>query len=276
LFQSKETLNFSDALPFIKDADLVVIDGYLFDDDYLKSVAEACRKSLMIDDFNNRNLSHFDGVLNFTISAFEKGYSNRIQLLGLEYFIHNAGLSPIREVNIKREAEFYKSVLIALGGTMNDEKFELGLLEAVDQALMNESIYLLSNHVDKYKYESVNGNQIQLKKPYSKFYELLSEVGVVISGGGLLKYESAYCAIPNGTISLNQGQQKETDEFKTNGLTYDIGNYYEMNLSEIKSNLNVFLSDKQAQKNIWNSSKVKFSSESQQKLLASINALLDE
>ena len=66
---------------------------------------------------------------------------------------------------------------------------------------------------------------------------------VAITGGGLIKYESAYMAVPVAAIAQNEGQDRETRVFSRAGLAHDLGLADAVTDADLTASLDRFLGD---------------------------------
>jgi spore coat polysaccharide biosynthesis predicted glycosyltransferase SpsG len=64
-----------------------------------------------------------------------------------------------------------------------------------------------------------------------------------ITGGGLIKYESAFMGVPAAAVAQNEGQDGETRALTRAGLVFDLGLADDRSDGELASALGSFLGD---------------------------------
>lgn len=250
-------------LDSFKDATLI-LDDYCITQKDIDLIRTKVNTFIKIDDFNEFNLSHLDLIINFRSCAESESYSNNNTCLGLDYFPFKKPLIDIRKHNLKNENSKVSNIVIFIGG--NDQT-SVGnkILNLLIECVTNKNIYLIDKKSElKTRYIS-NNNNITVQPLVEKIEELYQLADVFITGGGLSKYEVAFCCIPNASISQNIGQAEDTTILAASDLTYDLGIATQLNPSMIKKELMRFL-DKDILLKIKNSTRKHFSTHSTTKL----------
>ena len=111
--------------------------------------------------------------------------------------------------------------------------------ETKEISLDAKSVELIEEFSNKYNFfisANIN-NQPQNFETInrSNFFNLFSKSDVIISGGGLTKYEAAFTKKINLTFSINELQKKDTEILSNLFLTKDMGYFKDINNSLIES-----------------------------------------
>lgn len=252
--------------------DAVIIDDYSISQEYVDFVATLSLKSIFIDDFNTLNLRKADLVINFTINAAALNYSSRTNALGTSYFIVKPELLPLREKNSRQFDHKITNVLLFFSGLSDLSAIGLQILKILDKQCKGLEINFITSSTTALL-ESTKlllNNKINLINPTYAIEELYSAANLVISGGGLTKYESAYCCIPCAVISINEGQHQETLNFEAAGLTYELSFFSTFNEQNFKIKLMQFMNDNLLRKQLYDNCVLKFNTHSSEKLADTI------
>ena len=73
--------------------------------------------------------------------------------------------------------------------------------------------------------------------------EQLCWADAAITGGGLIKYESAFMGVPAAAIAQNEGQDGETQVLSGAGLVFDLGLADTVSDDDLSASLLTFLTD---------------------------------
>ncbi|MEL7188801.1 MAG: hypothetical protein AAGK17_04550 [Pseudomonadota bacterium] len=226
-------------------ADFVVVDSYRADVAYLKHLRNAGFATLVIDDFCKLEAYPCDAILNFTWEAPTLDYPKAPALiLGHNYLLARRKLVERRKQSVERQrGGELKNLFVAIGGS--DPK---GLALRIVRVLgaINRDVVVrvlgqasaeLSSAVECF----AKGSAVIAPQPDLSEQFLWSDVA--ITGGGLIKYESAYMGVPAAAIAQNEGQDGETKVFSGAGLVFDLGLADTVSDDELADRLNTFLSD---------------------------------
>jgi len=254
-FNMINTVNFDN----YKNATLI-LDDYCITQKDIDFIRAKVKTFIKIDDFNEFDLSQLNLIINFRSCAESESYSNNNTCLGLDYFPFKKPLIDIRKHNLKNENSKVSNIVIFIGGT---DQTGVGkkILNLLIECITNKNIYLIDKNAEiKTNYIS-NNNNITVQPLVKKIEELYQLADVFITGGGLSKYEVAFCCIPNASISQNIGQAEDTKILAASSLTYDLGIATQLNPSMIKKELMTFLDENSLLK-IKNSARTHFSTNS--------------
>ncbi|GEM_PF-1659455 len=213
----------------------LLCDSYMLDDNVVDTLAQH-HKVVVIDDFGDHLFPAAEVVINFTVAGAQYPYKSQRRLIGPDYFLCDPSLDAIRNRNLfeKERIEVHQNAmwqnkrldvesarfLIAMGGF---DRHQVGghLAIQLGNSLPQSKVILLG----KYNDELVSSLPKNVEHiPYTdSMNELFKCVNIVISGGGLVKYESAYCGILNVVLAQTDKQMQETQQFKTLGLCEPYG-----------------------------------------------------
>lgn len=202
-----------------KNYSFIILDSYLYDQNYLHNLTSSPFKIIVIDDFCLLDFTNVDVLINFCINADKKyNYKAKTNFLGTGFFPYKPELIHSQKAN---PPESLNNILIFIGG---NDKFQIGekILQKLDLILNNKNFILISSITDK-KLSPNNSNSIQYLSPTFNIEEIYAKVDFVIHGGGMTKYECAFCFIPNATISQSELIAKDTVDFELAGLTINWG-----------------------------------------------------
>lgn len=226
-------------------ADFVVIDSYRADEKYLIGLHSLGQSTVVIDDFRTLESYPCDVVLNFTWEAASLGYPDGpVLLLGPEYLPARRRLVECRQRSIERDRTGnVQALLIAVGGT--DPKGIVTritrLLSGMNYDICVHAIAENTQELDALMAGFAAGSRILERQP--DLSDQLVWADAAITGGGLLKYESAYMGVPVAAIAQNEGQDGETQVFARAGLVFDLGLADSLSDDELARRLDRFLSN---------------------------------
>lgn len=233
------------------DDDFVIVDSYRADSAYLASLQSSSGALVVIDDFCELEAYPCDVILNFTSEAPELAYpSAPVRLLGPQYLLTRRKLVEARALSVERHRNGpAQNVLIAVGGS--DPKGITARLvrllgerdDVVVQTIAQDTAALtplLSGFAE--------GSRALPRQP--DLSQPLLWADVAITGGGLIKYESAYMGVPCAAIAQNEGQDGETQVFQAAGLVFDLGLADRVSDMELAKRLDFFLGDEELRANM--------------------------
>ena len=223
---------------------ILVLDDYNITQVQIDRLRQQVNTFVKIDDFNNLDLSKLDLVINFRLNAEKISYSSQNYYLGLAYFPFKLSLRDIREKNIHKKKVEVQNIFIFIGGG-GETNAGKKLVSIIDDIVSNKQISLVDkNTSQQHRYQSEK-NSVTYLPLISEIERYYSSADIFVTGGGLSKYEVAYCCIPNATISQNEGQAGDTEIFAKGNLTYDLGlvELLDSNPELVKSSIKEFLEE---------------------------------
>lgn len=233
------------SVPTVRDADFIVIDSYRADEGYLSDFKSRGKATVVIDDFRALEAYTCDVIMNFTVGASSLGYPDGpTLLLGPQFLPARRQLVDLRPRSIERQRRGpVRNLLVAIGGS--DPK---GIAARIVRVLhkkhrelclcaISENQPELSTLLNDFSPVSrVLPRQPDLSKP-------LLWADAAITGGGMIKYESAYMGVPAAAIAQNDGQDGESKALSRRGLVFDLGLADSLADEQLESALHEFLSD---------------------------------
>lgn len=230
----------------------IILDSYRADEGYIAGL-HACDPALVvIDDFRSLAEYDCDVVLNFTWEAPALKYPEGPQLLlGPNYMPTRRKLVELRSRSVERaRPDTVRNLLIAVGGT-DPKGIATRLLRNLRAHGSDICVHVIaSSTADLAPLLSgfAPGSAVVPRQP--DLSEQLLWADAAITGGGLIKYESAYMGVPAAAIAQNEGQDGETKVFARAGLVFDLGLADSVNDEELASALATFLSDEELRRDM--------------------------
>lgn len=218
--------------------DTLVLDSYGLDQTYIDALKHRPCRLALIDDDQRHDLSGADLVICFLAGAQVLNYGARQQFLGPSYLPVKPEFHALRKRNLALPAERdIHRVLVFLSGGHMGENLLLPVLDALSLPAI-ELTYLASKALTPGHW--AHAKHLPLTPDIESVYE---QVDFVVCGGGLTKYESAFCAIPNACLSLTTLQHSDTLAMAAQDLTLDLGMASELDPSRLRSQLTGFISN---------------------------------
>ena len=201
------------------DDSCLLIDDYFMTQETLDALT-INNKVIVVDDFNLLNYKDCRLVINFRSKADLYQYNAKNLALGIEFFPAPLSFVNIKKYQIKKALTEIKNILVFIGG--NDQN-NIGI--KVSKQLANLFPKAIINLVSRLEINTkeIEFDNIKVYCVQPVLDDLLFDADVVISGGGLLKYESIYCSIPNYAINQTHEQELDTNILENQGLTMDLG-----------------------------------------------------
>ena len=233
------------AYPQPHDADVIVIDSYRADDGYIAAMGMHGAQVVVIDDFKALCSYPCDVILNFTCEAPSLSYPKGPKLLlGPHYLPARRRLVEQRASSVERDRSGpVRNLLIAVGGS-DPKGIAARLLRSLDGHADDMTVRAIAQNPEDLEplLSSFAGDSEILPRQKDLSDQLLW-ADAAITGGGLIKYESAYMAVPVAAIAQNAGQDGETQVFAKAGLVFDLGLADTVEDAQLAQALGTFLSD---------------------------------
>ena len=226
----------------------VVIDSYSVDVGLLARLKDTGFAIVLFDDFRSLDSYPCDVLLNFTVDAPNLGYPNGpLLLLGPEYLAVGRKLVDERQESISRErAGSINNLLVAIGGSDPNgiAARVIGILHRHHRSLCLRALAPNDPELAAMLADFAVGSGILPRQP--NLSEQFLWADAAITGGGLIKYESAFMAVPAAAIAQNEGQAGESKAFERAGLVFDLGLADEVSDEDLARSLGRFLFDQAA------------------------------
>jgi spore coat polysaccharide biosynthesis predicted glycosyltransferase SpsG len=207
-----ELFNFqatSGELQYRLRSDIMVVDSYLLSESDVTSLAGKFQQSIFVDDFGHYSYEGASTVLNFTANA-ERRYAYRADasLLGLRYYPVDPEMIRLREQQLLRTE--INNVLIFFGGKGGREGSHARVLREIDARVQGKSFRLLLPKGTRIMLPCSGRNEFTSQSTARHIKEHFEWCDALISGGGLMKYESGFSRIYNGSVASNAGQLQDS------------------------------------------------------------------
>lgn len=202
-------------------AGVVICDSYqLQAEDYAK--LSTSHTVIAFDDFAPHPYADVFCIINFCVAAPSYNYQAQHQLLGPKHFVTHPRLGiaqQFKQQQSKQQQPRSLRILIAIGGF---DRFDIGrrLAEAF---VSNRTNAQTGTHVTLLDRAVAPSSLYKVISFCDHMPELYQQADVVISGGGLTKYESAFLHIPNVVIAQTAAQFTESALFAELGLCINYG-----------------------------------------------------
>ena len=223
----------------------IIVDSYRADASYLSALKALGSAVVVIDDFRALEGYPCDVVLNFTWEAGSLGYpEGPALLLGPAYFPARRRLVELRPQSIARQRPGrIRNLLIAIGGS-DPKRIAARLVRLLREnhaELCLRVIAASEADLDDKLTDFAPGSAVLQRQP--DLSEQLLWADACITGGGLIKYESAFMGVPGAAVSQNEGQDAETRALTRAGLVFDLGLADDRSDEELASGMDRFLTD---------------------------------
>lgn len=237
-----------------EDISWVIIDGYVFKEDYYDYLRRNNLNFLIFDD--DGNLDHYNSniVLNQNLHGKSKWYSSKKEdftklLIGTNYvLLRNEFLKYINyQKVIKINA---KNILITLGGSdVNNYSLELlKVLNELNVDNLNVKVILGANNkheeeiINYLKTVNFNGS---ILKNISNMPEIMEWADIAFSSGGTTVWELAFMGVPTIVGATSYVEEVLLDGLNENDLFITIGKLENLDKDELKIIFNNLIMDKE-------------------------------
>ena len=235
-----------------KSPGFIVVDSYRADEDYLAGLKSLNCATVIFDDFGALKRYPCDVVLNFTWEASSLSYpKGPVLLLGPTYFPARRRLVELRPKSIERQrVGRVRNLLIAIGGA-DPKRIAARLIRILREDHVQTCLRVIAAHdadLSDTLADFASGSLVLPRQP--DLSEPLLWADACITGGGMIKYESAFMGVPAAAIAQNDGQAVETRALTGAGLVFDLGLADDRSDKELASALDRFLADDDLRKGI--------------------------
>ncbi|MFT5319602.1 MAG: spore coat polysaccharide biosynthesis predicted glycosyltransferase SpsG [Chlamydiales bacterium] len=204
-------------------ADAVIIDCYRIDQKFIDYMNQCPFTTIYFDDFGKLDFSKAGTIINFRVGAERLfNYHSSNELKGAKFFPVTPELQLIRKQKLCKKVQAIQNILVCLGGS---DLYNVGhtLAQTASEVFQDAQVTLLSNQAPPQKKHFPNPSLVNVLPLTQHIERFLKKADLLITGGGMLKYESAYCGIPNATLSQTKDQRKDTLVLASKKLTLDLG-----------------------------------------------------
>lgn len=227
----------SDEAAAFAEANIVVLDSYRIAQASLDLLKGRAFRLAVFDDSKQYDLSGADLAICFRIGVEGRATGARREALGIGYLVVPPELRGLRIRNLATPPESIRNILVFLGGAGIDDGMLARVVEAV--ALPGTTVTYLTR--DGRSVVDAPGAIAQAVAPDME--RAYAAADLVVSGGGLVKYESAYCGIANACLSLTPLQEDDTQAMAARDLTLDLGPLHRFDRARVRDALSAFARD---------------------------------
>lgn len=240
-----------------EDISWVIIDGYVFKEDYFDYLRINNLNFLIFDD--DGNLDHYNSniILNQNLHGKSKWYSSKKEdftklLIGTDYvLLRNEFLKYIDyQKDIKSNA---KNILITLGGS-DVNNYSLEILKVLNQLNIDDfNVNVILGASNKHEDEinrylktvNFNGNVL---KNISNMPEIMEWADIAFSSGGTTVWELAFMGVPTIVGATSYVEEVLLDGLNENDLFITIGKLENLDKNELKIIFNNLIMDEELRK----------------------------
>lgn len=224
-------------------ADWIILDSYLYKQDYLNELNSLGKKTIVIDDECLLDFSDVDWVWNFRFGAEEFPYSSKNKALGSNYFITKPEFYDLRNRRHTNNDTQSKNVLLFFSGS--DPTLTHPIAEKTATILLESYPRVRILYISKKDLNVPKSfrDRIEIIEPTIYIEQIYERADLVINGGGLTKYETAFCMIPSASVSLTELQYEDSKYLEKIGILYNLGLVDDFDEQTFKDQLIRFVSN---------------------------------
>jgi len=230
----------ADEMAELSAFDIVVLDSYRLTQAGLDAAKGRGFRLAVFDDSQQYDLSGADLAICFRAGVENRATGARRQALGIGYLVVPPELRGIRIRNLAAPPAGVRNILLFLGGGGIDDALLARVVDAV--SLPGVSV----NYLTRDGRPVVDNRHAVARAVRADMDGMYAAADLVVSGGGLLKYESAYCGIPNACLALTPLQEEDTRALAARDLTLDLGPMHLFDAARVRNALSGLASSPRA------------------------------
>lgn len=235
------------------NASWIVIDGYMFNEDYFDIIKKNNFKSLLFDDDGRLDYYKNDFILNQNLHANPELYLSKKEdysqlLLGNKFILlRNEFLKYIHyEKDIKTQAN---NILITLGGS-DVNNYSLKVLKSLNNSNFDDLNIIIilgannihENSIKQYLKESnLNG---KILKNISNMADIMKWADLAFSSGGTTVWELAFMGVPSIIGSVSNVEELLINGLNKHDLFETVGSIENLELDELTDSFNKIINNK--------------------------------
>lgn len=228
----------------------LVVDGYVFDADYLTKVGRVSSFLTVVDDFVR--LAHYpvDFLIDQNLGCEDREYpvvKGAKTLLGTEYLLLNRKYAAVRSEGIRPHGSFAVSrALIAMGGadlhgyTLKSVRAMLRTQEDIE---LDVVVGPGCDSIDELRTITSKNRRVNLHESLDGLSELISATDMSIVSGGVTMWELASLGVPSAVIIVAENQRPHTELFAEMGAVKLLGDSDTVNEDTIVRSVEELLSN---------------------------------
>lgn len=228
-------------------AELVVIDSYAIDTDFVRRLVNPNRRVVLIDDFSGWAKYPATHVLNFAIDASPQPYpAGPTYVLGPSFFPVRSAFRAARRASPSENGDAQR-ISVVMSSDPAGEKMLLVLAALADVAPTAHVRAVLS-HPPGENAAMLNSSLAAFSAESKWEYGLadlsghLAWSGVLICSGGLVKYEAGYMGVPALVTSQPGKEARDTAAWVARGAAIDLGDTSKLGHVSLRAGLDAAFS----------------------------------
>lgn len=225
-----------------EEGDAVVVDAYGVARSDLEAISRAGRTAVHVSDFRPEVADGADVVIDFTVGAEALPYRSPTRFLGPGAYLAKPEFAAVRERNLRREPGPVRDVLVLLGGARVPPAVAEAVLRGLDGAVSGARVTLVAPEDAGLGPATLRRNALQIVAPTPDIERLYAAADLVVAGGGLPKYEAAYCAVPCVSVARTPMQRDDSLRLEARGLARELAGPGG-SLDRVAEGLRAFLAD---------------------------------
>ncbi|MDE3271738.1 glycosyl transferase [Pseudoalteromonas sp. G4] len=218
----------------------VLCDDYNLGINHLLAIDAAGGKLILIDDFDQYNYDFIKLIVNFRYGAAKLCKVTPRHALDLTFFPFSEDLISVRDKTLSKNNKGSISHVMVFIGAHDKHQIAARLLALLDNLLLDKHIILVAANKLDFELKNNNLEQWSFVDDIAQLYDWAD---IIISGGGLTKYEAGFCLKPNAALSQTKEQQEDTNMLAKANLCFDLGLAESISQDELSVKLSQFIND---------------------------------
>jgi len=252
-------------------AKTVILDSYFLTQDLLNTYSNTYNNTIIIDDTCELNYQSIDLAINLRVNAESLfSYNAKNTALGLDYFLTKPELHGIRTKNLSRIDLPVNKVLLFMGGGFDDCGKTIQIISHIQASAPTASVYCVTSQTKKLS----PLENVTFLQPRPDIESLLDDCDVCINGGGLIKYEVAYCCIPTASFSTTKLQDEDSQLLSEAGVIMNLGLNESTDDLYLANKIDAILNTSSIRQNLIDSCRQQFSSGSVARIIKKIESVV--
>ncbi len=236
-------------------ADWVIIDGYVFDTDYVSDLRSAGLRTLQFADGVVTKPFAPDILLDQNLGAESRNYELITEgaqaLLGVRYACLGQQFTDV--IARKRMPEIATKVLVTFGGADADNATSV-VVDALKGVSELESVTVVlgvSNvHADAIKRSCAADSRFECVRNVSNMAELMVNSDLAIAAAGSTSWELAALGVPSVLVTTADNQEPIARAVSDQGAAVSIGWIAPDDVEKVRSKVEVFATDRSRRESI--------------------------
>ncbi len=229
----------------IKNLDILIVDSYKVNRDYLYALKPHIPLLIYLDDLNQFE-NPAEIIINGNYAAERLGYSEPafgcLQLLGVQYNLIREEFKNLPRPAVKPKIE---RVLITMGGS-DPPNFTGRLITTLRQDVAFDKIALEvvvgggNQHYEQILELSRSYPRVVVHYNTQHLSKLMLQADVALSAGGSTLYELCACGTPTIGIKIAENQNHVLSELARDGYLINLGWYRDLDMNSFKNAIKMY------------------------------------